>query len=106
MQEIKEYKVNVRVQGYDLSMDVKVPARDPDEAFELACGREFRYQDDDPYCLLVVNNEGESSVLCTYETLKEGTDHCEMITSGSWFLVKKDRDGGIVIKSSVDEEND
>lgn len=102
--EIDEYTINVRVEGYGgLSMNVKVPAKDPDEAFSMACSKEFRYQDEDHYVLMVVADDGELSALCTYETLEEATLHVGTITSGTWALVKKDfdEDGGTVIQSSV-----
>ncbi len=104
--DIDEYIINVRVQGYgDLSMDMKVPAKDPDEAFDLACGKEFRFQDDDPYVLMVVADDEELSALCTYETLEEATLHVGTITAGVWLLVKREsgEEGGTVIKTSEDE---
>lgn len=103
---IDEYTINVRVEGYGgLSLDMKVPAKDPDEAFDLACSKEFRYQDDDLYVLMVVADDHELSALCTYETLEEATIHVGTITSGTWFLVQKDLDGGdaVVLKSSSDD---
>ncbi len=104
--EIDEYTINVRVEGYGgLSMDMKVPAKDPDEAFSLACGREFRFSDDDPYVLMVVADDGGLSALCTYETLEEATLHVGTITAGTWMLVQRDPEEGdaVVIKTSEDD---
>lgn len=101
-----EYTINVRVKGYqNFCVNVKVPAKDPDEAFDLACGQEFRYQDDDLYCLMAVADDGELSALCTYETLEDATLHIGMITKGEWYLVQRDleEEGGTIIQSSEDE---
>lgn len=104
--ELNEYTVNVKVQGYGLCLNMKIPAKDPDEALNLACGHEFRYQDEDPYVLLVdCDDYGDASALCTYETLEEAILHCGTITEGRWMLVQRDfgEDGGTVIKSYDDE---
>ncbi len=104
--DIDEYTINLRVEGYGgLCLDVKVPAKDPDEAFALACSQEFRYLDDDPFVLMVVADDGELSALCTYETLEEATLHVGTITAGTWVLVKRDLDdqGGFVVRTSEDE---
>ena len=104
-EELQEYTINVAVQGYNLSLDIKVQAKNNDDACSLACAKEFRYQDGDPYCLLVFVNDMESSVLCTYPTLQEALEHCETITEGNWCLVFKESDGeGTIIKSSMTPE--
>jgi len=105
--DIDEYTISVRVEGYGgLSMDMRIPAKDPDEAFSLACSREFRYSDEDPYVLMVVADDKELSALCTYETLEEATLHVGTITSGTWMLVQRDSEEegeSIVLKTSEDE---
>lgn len=105
--EINLYNINVSVQGYGgFSLNVQVEAKDPDEAFDMACGKEFRYQEDDLYVLMVLADDGEFSALCTYETLEEATLHVGTIVSGTWMLVKRDFDeeGGIVIESSISND--
>lgn len=102
---VNEYTINIRVEGYGgLSMDVKIPAKNPDEAFDLACRKEFRYQSEDIYVLMVVADDGDLSALCTYETLEEAILHVGTITSGIWVLVQRDfeQSGGVVIKTSDD----
>jgi hypothetical protein len=104
--DIDEYTINVRVSGYgNLAMDIRVPAKNPDEAFALACSKEFRYLDEDAYVLMVVADDNELSALCTYETLEEAVVHVGLITDGTWILVKRDfeGDGGTIIKTSADE---
>ena len=102
--EGKIFKVNVHVQGYDMNMNVKVFAKSEQEAIQLACSKEQRYQDDDPYLLLVEVGKA-SSVLCTYADLIEALEHVENITSGRWRLLQRDPDDkgeGVVIKSWED----
>lgn len=97
---IQEYTVNVGVKGYeDLSLNVTVLAKDPDDALTKACAQEQRYQDDDPYLLLVKVGEG-SSVFCTYPSLQDGLRHVKTVVGGRWYLVERDaKDEGAVIKS-------
>jgi crotonobetainyl-CoA:carnitine CoA-transferase CaiB-like acyl-CoA transferase len=105
---LDEYTINVRVQGYNgLSMNVKVPAKDPDEAFDLACSKEFRYQDEDLYVLMALTDDENWSALCTYQTLKEAMEHVVTLTSGVWLLVQKDSDdegASTIIRTSDDED--
>jgi hypothetical protein len=101
----KEYTINVKVKGYGgLAMNVKVLAKNPDDATHLACSQEQRYQDDDPYVLIVyVNDNDDTSVFCTYQTLDEGLDHIKTITAGRWVLAQRDEEGeGAVLKTWED----
>lgn len=103
--EIKEYSLNLDVQGYkNLSLIVKIPAKDPDEAISLACSHEFRYNDEDPYVLMAFADCGEYSALCTYENLEEALEHIKTIISGYWLLVQ--RDEKIIIAESDENNND
>jgi hypothetical protein len=104
---VNEYTVRVRAKGYDgLTLDVHVLAKDPDDALVRACGVEPRYQDTDPYVLLVLVGEEESSVFCTYPNLDEATKHIDTIRDGRWMLVQRDfhdKGEGNVIKSWEDD---
>ena len=104
--EEQEYTINVRVRGYaDLTINMKVLAKDADDAFMLACGKEFRFQDSDKYVLVAMADDYDYSALCTYETLEEAMVHVGTITSGEWLLVQRDDEGeSIVIKQSCDDD--
>lgn len=97
---LQEYVVNVKLEGYDLAMDVVVVARDNDEAVTLATSKEPRYHEEDPYMLLVLTGDDEPMVFCTYPTMADGLKHVKTITAGRWELVEKVGTEGIVLKSS------
>lgn len=105
---VKDYAVNVTVKGYDgLTMEVNVLAKDPDDALAQACAVEPRYQDEDPYILLVLVGEDDSSVFCTYPNLNEATKHIGTLRGGRWMLVQRDfeeKGEGTVIKSWEDDD--
>jgi hypothetical protein len=105
--QIKDYAVNVDVEGYDgFKLEVNVFAENPDDAVSLACAVEPRYQDDDPFLLLVFIGEDDSSVFCTYPNLNEAVKHIKTIRGGRWALVRRDMedDGeGTIIRTWEDE---
>lgn len=107
-EELNDYAVNVTVKGYDgLMMEVNVIAKDPDDALSQACGIEPRYQDDDPYVLLVMIGEDDSSVFCTYPNLDEATKHIQTLRGGRWMLVQRDTEDegeGTIIKTWEDAD--
>jgi hypothetical protein len=114
---LADYVVNVRAEGYHgFTMNVRVTARNPDEATALACSKEPRFNEDDPYCLVVHLNENDEdtddadvSVFCTYPTLAVALSHVKTITSGRWMLIEKDYKAdseGIVLRAWDDEEKE
>lgn len=101
--ELKDYAINVDVKNFGgLRLEVNVVAENPDDAVAKATEIDPHYDDNDPYCLLVLVGE-EFSIYCTYPNLNEASIHVKTIRRGIWVLVKRDKEDkseGTIIMSS------